>query len=96
MAALCPSDQAQDGQDLGLNTQRDVELSDDVVHAQWHSGGGPKKHHGGLQTCGIVTSVVDEDLRQKLDGPAECAYSAQYVCHDWNIHDTMYCLQSSF
>ena len=71
-------------------------MFDDVVHAQWHARGGPKKHHGGLQTCRIVTSVVDKDLRQKLDRPADCAQSAQYVRHHWTVHDSVHCLLSHY
>jgi hypothetical protein len=43
---LNPSYQAEEDEDLRLYAQRNVELFDDVVHAERDSGPCPEHHHG--------------------------------------------------
>lgn len=66
VVALDPGHQAQKGQDLGLDAQGDVEVLDDVVDAQRHTGPGPEHHHGGLEAGRMMAAVVDDDLRDEL------------------------------
>ena len=73
VVALSPSDQGEKGEDLGLDSERDVERLADVVYAEGDAGGGPEEHHGGLEASGVVATVVEEDLGEELDGPAEGA-----------------------
>lgn len=63
---LDPCEQAQKRQCLRLDFQSNVEISDNVIHAQWDSSPGPKHHHGRLQTSGVVSAVIDNDLRDEL------------------------------
>ncbi len=65
--ALRPSHQREEGEDLGLDPQRDVEGLADVLDAEGDAGGGPQEHHSGLEAGGVVAAVVDEDLGQELD-----------------------------
>lgn len=66
VVALNPRDETQQRQDLRLNTQRNVELLDDVVHAQRHAGPCPKHHHRGLKASCIMAAIVDNDLGDEL------------------------------
>lgn len=61
--ALDPRDEAQRGQDLRLDLQRDAKFGGDVVRAERDAGTGPEEHHRRLQACGVVPPVIDDDLR---------------------------------
>lgn len=66
MVALDPRHEREEGEDLRLDLQRDVEGLHDVVDAERHAGPGPPHHHGRLQAGGVVASVVDDDLGDEL------------------------------
>lgn len=66
IAALCPSDKAEQGQDLWLDAQGNIKLLSDVVDAQGHASPGPEHHHGWLKANGVVTPVVHNYLRDQL------------------------------
>lgn len=66
IAALSPGDEAEECQDLRLDAQGHVELLGDVVHSKRNTCPRPQHHHGGLQAGGVMATVVDDDLRDKL------------------------------
>lgn len=66
VVALDPSDETQKRQDLRLYPQGDVELFDDVVHAQRHTRPCPEHHHRWLKTRCIMSSIINDDLRNQL------------------------------
>jgi len=68
---LNPSNQTQHRQYLRLDSQRDIEVPNDVIHAQWHTSAGPEKHHGRLQPDCVMPAVIDDYLGDQLDGPAD-------------------------
>lgn len=63
---LRPGDKAEKSEDLGLDSQRHIQLLDDIVHAKRDAGDGPQHHHRRLEAVGVVAPIIDEDLRQKL------------------------------
>jgi hypothetical protein len=63
---LDPRYQAKESQHLGLHLKGDVEVLHDIVHTEGNTGPCPQHHHRGLQSDGIVPSIVDNDLRYEL------------------------------
>lgn len=49
-----------------MNTQGDVEGGGYVVDTEGYSCPGPEHHHGGLETGGVVATVIYDDLRDEL------------------------------
>jgi hypothetical protein len=66
--ALDPGHKTEERQDLRLDLEGDVEPPGDVVYTQRNTSPRPQHHHGRLKARGIVTAVVDDDLRYELFG----------------------------
>lgn len=66
IATLSPGNQAQKRQNLGLDAQGNVEVLGDVVHPKRNTCTSPQHHHRGLQAGGVMATVVDDDLGDKL------------------------------
>ena len=74
MPTLRPRDQTQGRQYLRLDPQRNIELRDDIIDPQWHTSHGPKEHHRRLQALRMVSTIINYDLRDELDGPADLIF----------------------
>lgn len=66
IVALNPGDEAQQRENLGLDAQRDIELLDDVIHAQRYARPRPEHHHRRLKTSRIMPAIIHNDLGDEL------------------------------
>lgn len=64
--ALNPGRQAQQGQDLRLDAECNIEFLNNVVDAKRYTRPSPEHHHRWLETNRIMTAVVDHDLGYQL------------------------------
>lgn len=72
IVTLYPGHQGEEGEQLRLDLQRYIEAFDNIIYTEWYSSPCPKHHHGRLETCGTVSSIVDDYLRNELAVPDQC------------------------
>lgn len=77
IVTLNPSHQTKNNENLGLDAQGNIELLYDVIDSQRYSSPSPKHHHSWLQPDGIVPTIINDDLRDQLDRPADLHGSAR-------------------
>ncbi|KAG5513428.1 hypothetical protein PMAC_001492 [Pneumocystis sp. 'macacae'] len=63
--------EAEDGEELGLELEGDVEGAGDVVDAHEDAADRPEEEHEGLESSSVVAEVVYDDLGDELDTPED-------------------------